>query len=177
MFLVSKKRVILGLMSCFRTLLTGVSQKEFRLQEMAVTLQATGSVNGTPHRACFTRADFSRAWLKHQRFVSCLQKEPSPRACFSPCLILHLSRLHSALRPLPHYLSIRTGQIPVHRGQDSRLAVLPNSLRSQTKHGNHASDVLWICLNRVSANRSLDHSAKREHFITQSLHSSLQFAS
>ena len=51
-------------------------------------------------------------------------------SCFAPCLILHLSRLHSALRPfLPCFIP-RTGQIPVHRNKDSCLAVLPSRLRS-----------------------------------------------
>ena len=37
----------------------------------------------------------------------------------------------AALRPLLLYLSFRTEQISVHRNEDSCLAVLPNSLRSQ----------------------------------------------
>ena len=42
----------------------------------------------------------------------------------------------------------------------------------QTEHENHVSDILQICLNRMSASRSPNHSAEKEDFFTQFLHSS-----
>ena len=59
------------------------SYKEFRLQERAILLQATGRVNSTPHRARFTHANFSRAWRKAQIAAICLSQQQSfLRACY-----------------------------------------------------------------------------------------------
>ena len=42
----------------------------------------------------------------------------------------------------------------------------------EAKHGDRVSDVLRICLNRVSTSRSLNHSAEKEDCVTEFLHSS-----
>ena len=93
------------------------------------------TVNSTPHLARITRAIFSRAWLKRTSCIFSVLLTPKDShclarmSCFAPYLI-HLYLLRSALRPLPLCFSLRTGQTPAPRQQDSCLAVLPNSLCS-----------------------------------------------
>ena len=58
-----------------------------------------------------------------------------------------------------------------------RLGVATGLESSRPKHGNHVSDVLGICLNRVSTSLSHDHFAKKENLIAQSLQSPRQCAS
>ena len=55
-------------------------------------------------------------------------------SCFTPCLTTHLSRCSTTLRPLLPCSILRTGQIPVHRKQDSCLAVVPNRTHLYTEH-------------------------------------------
>ena len=114
--------------------------RSFGYRKRRFFLQATGRVNSayTAPRTFHTRKLFSRV----AQGSSCSDMFVSKTAllarmlCVALCLSLHLSHLHSALRPLllllllPCFI-LRTQQIPVHRNRDSCLAVLPNSLRSQ----------------------------------------------
>ena len=77
----------------------------------------------------------------------------------SACHVAHLAwsytfpRLHSALRPLPLCSSFRTGHILVHHNQDSRLAVVANSLRSHFESRQDLASIVFTP--RVSETASL----------------------
>ena len=91
-------------------------------------------MNSTPHLTRVTRAIFSRAWLKRTScifFVCCLEKESLSHAHVMFHTLLDPPLTSSALST-PTSSSLWTGQPPALHQQDSCLAVLPNSLRSQS---------------------------------------------
>ena len=123
-----------------------------------------GQVRKPAPRTFNTRKHFlacvSRTWqgfqvTLSQRFFVFLNTVMLTSACHVAHLAWSFSspRLHSALRPLPLCSSFRTGHILVHHNQDSRLAVVPNRLRS---HFDSRQDLASIVFTpRVSETASL----------------------
>ena len=124
---------------------------EFRLLEMAMSLQATERCTLYTHFARIHTRKWSRACgsscsSSHWSVlcVRCLQSIQSLACmpCFARCLTRHWLHLHIAL--LPHLLccSLYTGLPLPLRKLDSCLADLPNSLRS---HSERVGNQSWFC--------------------------------